>query len=1026
MQSFDRPTVITGGSTGTTEPRSAESPAQARMIEALKAATSGEFEIVRELGRGGMAIVYQAHDLSLDREVAIKVMSPALLDGEGAIERFKREARTAAGLSHPHIIPIHAVREAGDVLYFVMKFIEGRPLDAVLQREGALAIPMVVQILSEVAGALAYAHKRGVIHRDIKPPNIMLDDGGWAVVADFGIAKVTEKRGLTMTGMTVGTPAYMSPEQFTLKDLDGRSDQYSLGIVAFELLTGRTPFAADSMVEMFMAHSSTAPPPVRSIRSDCPPELARIVERMIAKKPADRYPSLDDVVQELSSLQTTEGRKQVRNSLVALAKLDASAAPTVVQPVPSGPTAVTAPVRTPARGRRSTWFAAAALVVVAVALGAWYQSKKANDLVVTPAGSGGPVVPPRAPVVKIDLAPTATLSVNGTAPLQIALRDSLDRVVTGRSVQWTSSDTSIATVDSAGVVHARRAGRATVVASSEGRSASSIVDVTEQVIVARSVTLSAPDSSVDAGTTLDLIANVRDNSGTNLIGRAVEWKSSDPAVASVDPASGAVSALKPGTTTITASIRNGPRSALELTVSAPRAVVANVTLSQSSFALTAGDTANPRATVTDARNAVLGDRPVTWTSDHPDIVQVDRVTGRAIALREGDARIVASVDSISRGIDVTVKRAAAAAVTPKTEARSDSTTVAPPLAGPTFTEISAGGATTCGALANDGGLLCWGAAGLNGTLQQGMLFTKVSVGDSHTCGLTPSGEAQCWGKNSLGQLGDGTTTDRDKPVTVQGNLVFTDISVGAAHTCGLTADGSAYCWGSNKSAQLGDGSQSDRKKPVLVKSTAGNRSFQSIAAGGAHTCAVSKANRAFCWGDGMAGQVGNSMPDIANEPFAVKTDLEFKRVVAGNSHTCGLTTKGHAYCWGNNRDGELGNENKDDRDKPDSVATDQIFLSIASGSDHVCAISSQKKLYCWGKNADGRLGDGSRVARTTPVLSGGGQTFTLVSAGSGHTCALTTRGQAMCWGTNSRGQLGTGATSAFSPAPLVVRVKGGG
>src|SRR6185436_12684556 len=135
MDSFDRPTVITGGSTGQTEPRARELSAQARMIEALKAATAGEYEIVRELGRGGMAIGYQAHDLSLDREVAIKVMSPALLDGEGAIERFKREARTAAGLSHPHIIPIHAVREAGDVLYFVMKYIEGRPLDSVLQRQ---------------------------------------------------------------------------------------------------------------------------------------------------------------------------------------------------------------------------------------------------------------------------------------------------------------------------------------------------------------------------------------------------------------------------------------------------------------------------------------------------------------------------------------------------------------------------------------------------------------------------------------------------------------------------------------------------------------------------------------------------------------------------------------------------------------------------------------------------------------------------------------------------------------------------
>src|SRR5260370_7900524 len=160
-----------------------------------------------------MATVYLAHDIALARKVAIKVMSPALFADAGFAERFKREARTAASLSHPNIIPIYAVQEGGRVLYFVMKFIEGRPPDASIKEVGALPIPMVQAIVNQVGSALGYAHKRHVVHRDVKPANIMVDSDGWAVVTDFGIAKVSEAHGLTMTGATVRTPYYMSPEQ---------------------------------------------------------------------------------------------------------------------------------------------------------------------------------------------------------------------------------------------------------------------------------------------------------------------------------------------------------------------------------------------------------------------------------------------------------------------------------------------------------------------------------------------------------------------------------------------------------------------------------------------------------------------------------------------------------------------------------------------------------------------------------------------------------------------------------------------
>src|SRR5204863_2489561 len=265
-------------------------------LDALREAALGEYEVLAELGHGGMATVYLAHDLALDRKVAIKVLAPALLlMGEGMVERFKREARTAAALSHPHIIPIYAVKEDEQVLYFVMKHVPGRALDAVIHDVGPLPIVMVQTILAHVADALGYAHRHGVIHRDIKSANIMLDEDGWAVVTDFGIAKVVQAESLTVTGVTVGTPTYMSPEQCDARELTGASDQYSLGVVAYEMLTGALPFKGDSTMSVMYAHFNERPRPLAELRPDCPPNLAAGVMRMLEKDPLARWPSMDDV-----------------------------------------------------------------------------------------------------------------------------------------------------------------------------------------------------------------------------------------------------------------------------------------------------------------------------------------------------------------------------------------------------------------------------------------------------------------------------------------------------------------------------------------------------------------------------------------------------------------------------------------------------------------------------------------------------------------------------------------------------------
>src|SRR5437667_5240022 len=348
------------------------------LLDALRKATLGEYEIQAEVGRGGMATVYLANDLALDRKVAIKMLAPALLlMGEGMVERFKREARTAAALTHPHIIPIYTVKEADRVLYFVMKYVQGRPLDAIIRDVGPLPLRLARAILAQVADALGYAHRHGVIHRDIKSANIMLDEEGWAVVTDFGIAKVVQAEGLTVTGVTVGTPTYMSPEQCETREVTGASDQYSLGIVAYEMLTGRLPFQAESTMAVMYAHFNERPRPVTERRPDCPANLAAAVMRMLAKDPAGRWPSMDDVI-AVCGRPSLRHDDPVRGEMITLARAGGRSPALAQIKTPTSPLALSKsqthppPVAARSRhGRPRLWWAlgaAAGAVVVAAAL----------------------------------------------------------------------------------------------------------------------------------------------------------------------------------------------------------------------------------------------------------------------------------------------------------------------------------------------------------------------------------------------------------------------------------------------------------------------------------------------------------------------------------------------------------------------------------------------------------------------------------------------------------------------------------
>lgn len=258
---------------------------------ALQSAVAGRYSLERELGRGGMGIVYLARDVALDRPVAIKLLPPALTANEDNRARFLREARVAAGLSHPNIVPIHLVEERDGLVYFVMAYVQGETLGQRVRRGGPLPPAEAVRILQEVAWALAYAHGRGVVHRDVKPDNVLIEWGtGRALVADFGVARVASAATVTGLGEVIGTVQYMSPEQADpAGTVDGRSDLYSLGVTAFFVLTGRVPFeAATAVATLAMALVEPAPL-VGQVRPDLPPALAAAVDRCLLKDPAARF-----------------------------------------------------------------------------------------------------------------------------------------------------------------------------------------------------------------------------------------------------------------------------------------------------------------------------------------------------------------------------------------------------------------------------------------------------------------------------------------------------------------------------------------------------------------------------------------------------------------------------------------------------------------------------------------------------------------------------------------------------------------
>ena len=601
-----------------------------QLLEALRSATLGDYEVLTQLGQGGMATVYLAHDISLDRKVAIKVMNPALVSGEGMVERFKLEARTSAGLSHPHIIPIYAVKEMEDLLFFVMKFIDGRPLDSIIKEAAPLPIPMVRTVITKVGDALGYAHRRGVIHRDIKPANIMIDGEGMPIVTDFGIAKVADKQGLTMTGATIGTPTYMSPEQCNALAITGASDQYSLGVMAYEMLTGRPLYDGDSVMTIMFKHVHDEPPAPDEFGADVPADLGSAITKMLQKKPEDRWETIEAALPSIGGGQAAYD-DSVRTALIEFAKhsenreiLQRVSTPRSPIPASMGPpidsaetvrlssgvqTGAAAPptaVMAQSKSRKGLWLGLGGLVVVGAGAAA----------VVLGPMSGGQGDQTAQPVA---IGETQQAAVDANAPA------TTDPISDPAAPNEQIDPALTAAVDDPPPPPPPPPGPAAV----------------------QSVRIVDPPASTRVGQSLTLRATVTDANG-NSLNRRVSWQSSDLAVAQIG-ASGVVQAIGPGPTTISATVE-GRSDQVTLTVSA--IPVARVTVAPAARTLDVGQTVQLEATTFAQDGSSLG-RDVTWSTSDGRVATAS-ATGLVRAVAAGPATITATSEDRSATAAITV------------------------------------------------------------------------------------------------------------------------------------------------------------------------------------------------------------------------------------------------------------------------------------------------------------------------------------------------------------------------------------
>jgi alpha-tubulin suppressor-like RCC1 family protein len=444
----------------------------------------------------------------------------------------------------------------------------------------------------------------------------------------------------------------------------------------------------------------------------------------------------------------------------------------------------------------------------------------------------------------------------------------------------------------------------------------------------------------------------------------------------------------------------------------PPPAVASLRLTPDSSTIVAGDTLALTVTLRDSAGQVLVGRPVAWETADSFIATVTPA-GIVLGVDAGHTSVRASANGHADSVIVFVT----------------------PIV---YTSISAGATHACATANNQyaycwgdntHGQTGTGSGALEDPTPRAVAsatrFSLVAAGGDHTCALTPGGEVWCWGRNDRGQLGRNLVGENGLAGPLATTLRFTALAAGSSHTCALATTGGAYCWGVDESGQLGDGSSGFSATPRAVTA---DTLFAAIAAGGSHTCALTATGAAYCWGSNAAGQLGDGYRlnglSFKNTPVAVAGGLTFVQISAGGSHTCAVTAAGVAYCWGANTAGQLGTGAADSFAlTPQRVTGSVNFHTITAGGPHICGLSTDSLAYCWGNNADGELGNGTTSSQptATPVPVSGGPHFADLRAGASHTCAITGGAGLViyCWGLGLQGQLGQ-AFPHSSAVPLRV------
>ena len=833
----------------------------AEPARAERSSLEAEYELLRELGRGGTAVVHLARKRSTGAEVAIKLIRATYLEDEEALARFAREARFTARLDHPNVVPILDVLalDAGGIA-LIMAHVAGRTLKQWIRDSGRLNPEHAERVIRDIANGLNAAHGLGIVHRDVKPENIFIDDTGRALLADFGLARsMTNETQLTMSGVAIGTPAYMPPEQIDGGVIDARGDIYSLGLVGWEALSGQRPWEGHSLYALLYHQKHDFLPDVREMRTDVSDRLADVIATAIEKDPTARWQTVAEMLAALDGAlpaRRAPVRAPVSSDTVRFDRSMPALLPAVTPALDEESHAATlasvatdlVEIRRVESAGRRRWYAVAGGVAATLLIGAFMTAAgrrraadEAASVIKVPdaAVSAGDVTRSAMSVLPVGLAEST------------AAKSVLDSVLP--AVQAVdSAATGVAKVQAA---DATRPAPLSRVATGPGGAAAQ--------------PRQKPESPVPPPVRTSAIT-----------------------ATPTPPAPSTAPATMPTTPTRVSVVAGGMHTCLVAADGRGYCWGEN-----SSGQLGTGATSRASA-------------PVPIASDLELIAVTAGLSHSCAIARDGGAWCWGQNDHGQLGDRSTLPH-----VTPVRV--SDGRVFRAITAGAAHTcAIDADGIGWCWGAGTHGQLGNGIARDADAPVSvPNTRFRALAAGWNFACGLDTGGHAHCWGENSAGQLGNGENVDHRQPVVVAGDLTFVAVAAGNAHACGVTSQGDAYCWGQNSNGQLGDGTTSDHLVPVRVRAVPGAR-FVSITAGARHSCAVVGDGEAYCWGLDSYGQLGDGGGANQTQPVRVAGGHSFSSVRAFGSHTCGTTMSGEAFCWGYNLDGQLGDGTRMNRSRP--------------------------------------------------------------------------------------------------------------